>query len=121
MWRPVTFTLVVDDFGIKFKGDEHSTHLKKTLEQWYGVTVDWTGSKYVGISLRWDYKQRTLETSVPGFVNKALTKYQHPKPAKPQHAPAKADPIQYGSKTQQSKPEDTSPQLPRKASKEFKT
>ena len=68
MWRPVTFTLVVDDFGIKFKGDEHATNLKKTLEQWYDVTVDWTGSKYVGISLKWDYKQRTLETSVPGFV-----------------------------------------------------
>ena len=48
---------------------------------------------------------------MPGFVNKALTKYQHPKPAKPQHTPAKADPIQYGSKAQQSKPEDTSPQL----------
>ena len=111
VWRPVTFTLVVDDFGIKFKGDEHATHLKKTLERWYDVTVDWTGSKYVGISLKWDYKQRTLETSVPGFVNKALNKYQHPKPSKPQHAPAKADPIQYGSKSQQSKPEDTSPQL----------
>ena len=56
-------------------------------------------------------QKRTLENSVPGFVNKALTKYQHPKPAKPQHALARADPIQYGSKTQQSKPEDTSPQL----------
>lgn len=29
MWRPVTFTLVVDNFGIKFKGEEHTTHLKK--------------------------------------------------------------------------------------------
>ena len=100
-----------NDFGIKFKGDEHATHLKKNLEQWYDVTVDWIGSKYVKIGLKWDYKQRTLETSVPGFVNKALTKYQHPKPAKPRHALAKADPIQYGSKAQQSKPEDTSPQL----------
>ena len=81
------------------------------MEQWYDVTVDWPNSKYVDIGLKWDYKQRTLETSVPGFVNKALTKYQHLKPAKPQHAPAKAGPIQYGSKTQQSKPEDTSPQL----------
>jgi len=32
VWRPVTFTLVVDDFGIKFVGDEHANHLKKTLE-----------------------------------------------------------------------------------------
>ena len=52
VWQPVTFTLVVDDFGIKFKGDEHATHLKKTLERWYNITIDWSGSKYVGISLK---------------------------------------------------------------------
>ena len=52
VWRPVTFTLVVDDFGIKFQGDEHANHLKTTLEQWYDVTVDWKGSKYVGINLQ---------------------------------------------------------------------
>ena len=55
VWRPVAFTLVVDDCGIKFKGDVHATHLKKTLEQWHDVTVDWTGTKYVGIILKWDY------------------------------------------------------------------
>ena len=50
-WRPVTFTLVVDDFGVKFVGDQHANHLKNTLEKYYDVTVDWSGSKYIGITL----------------------------------------------------------------------
>ena len=40
VWRPIVFTPVVDDFGIKFEGDEHANHLKRTLEHWYEVTVD---------------------------------------------------------------------------------
>jgi hypothetical protein len=31
-WRPVQFTLVVDDFGIKYVGKEHALHLKTMLE-----------------------------------------------------------------------------------------
>ena len=30
--------LVVDDFGIKFLGDEHANHLKRSLEKYYKVT-----------------------------------------------------------------------------------
>ena len=111
VWRPIAFTLVVDDFGIKFVGDEHAHHLKRSLERHYDITVDWEGSKYVGISLKWDYTARTLETSVPGFVKKSLGKFQHPTPARPQHAPAKAAPVEYGLKVQKKTPEDTSPEL----------
>ena len=110
VWRPVVFTLVVDDFGVKFVGENHANHLKKTLEKYYDITVDWSGKKYIGISLKWDYKNCTLETSVPGFVQKALHQLQHPTPAKPQHAPAKAVPINYGAKPQEAIPEDTTPQ-----------
>ena len=87
------------------------TTSKDLLKKYYKVTVDWKGSKYVGISLGWDYVNRVLHTSVPGFVKKSLNKYQHPIPAKPQHAPAKATPINYGAKTQEPTPEDTSPIL----------
>lgn len=109
-WRPVTFSLVVDDFGIKFVGKEHTKRLLEVLRQWYKVTTDFEGTKYVGITLKWDYKKRTLETSVPGYVKEALHQLQPPTPTKPVHAPAKAKPIQYGAKIQTSK-EDTSKPL----------
>ena len=40
VWWPVTFTLVVDDFGIKFIGDEYANHLKDSLERDYDITVN---------------------------------------------------------------------------------
>ena len=31
-WRPVQFTLVVDNFGVKYVGKEHAIHLKNTIQ-----------------------------------------------------------------------------------------
>ena len=109
-WRPITFALVVDDFGVKFTGDAHANHLITTLQKDYDVTIDWKGELFVGIKLKWDYKNRTVETHVPGFTNRALHKYHHPAPKRPQHAPAKAAPIQYGAKVQTTT-HDTSPRI----------
>ena len=49
--RPIHFTLVVDDFGVKYVGEEHANHLKATLEEHYKLTCDWTGRRYIGITL----------------------------------------------------------------------
>ena len=74
VWRPITFALVVDDFGIKVSGDVHANHLVKTLTKHYDVTINWKGELFVGIKLEWDYKNRTLNTHIPDFVPKALHK-----------------------------------------------
>ncbi len=57
-WRPVQFTLVVDDFGVKYVGKEHVLHLKQTLKENYKVTLEWDGRQYIGITLDWDYLRR---------------------------------------------------------------
>ena len=49
--RPIWFTLVVDDFGIKYNGKEHADHLLKVLRGHYSVEVDWNGALYCGITL----------------------------------------------------------------------
>ena len=67
VWRPITFALVVDNFGIKVTGDTHTNHLLKTLRKDYEVTVDWKGELYVGIKLEWDYEKQTLDTHIPGL------------------------------------------------------
>eukprot|EP00978_Attheya_sp_CCMP212_P026889 scaffold89249_cov35-Attheya_sp.AAC.1 len=53
--RPITFTLVVDDFGVKYTGREHALHLQQALESTYKITTDWDGALYIGITLKWDY------------------------------------------------------------------
>ncbi len=32
-WRPISFTLVVDDLGVKYIGKEHAMHLIRTLKE----------------------------------------------------------------------------------------
>jgi hypothetical protein len=50
---------------------------------------------------------------MPRYINKALTKYQHPKPVSPQHAPYKAAPIQYGALVQRVEVDTTQPLTPK--------
>ena len=50
-WRPVQFTLVVDDFGVKYVGEEHAQHLIDTVRAHYDLEEDWKGKKYIGIQL----------------------------------------------------------------------
>ena len=83
-WRPISFTLVVDDFGVKYKGVNNANHLLKSLEEHYDVSVNWKGELYVGIKLNWNYGKGYVDTHVPGFVKKKLHKYQHPPPKKTQ-------------------------------------
>ena len=54
-WRPVALSLIVDDFGVKYVGDDHAKHLIKVLEEHYTVTQDWKGERYSGITMDWDY------------------------------------------------------------------
>jgi len=70
--RPIQFTLVVDNFGVKYVGEEHAQHLKNTLKEHYKLTCDWTGTHYIGITLDWDYKKRQVNLSMPNYVKKAL-------------------------------------------------
>ena len=50
--RPIKFTLVVDDFGVKYSGKEHTLHLKTALETKYKLTTDWGGKLYIGVALK---------------------------------------------------------------------
>ena len=49
--RPITFSLVVDDFGVKYTNKADVLHLKSVLENHYPVSTDWTGSVYCGLNL----------------------------------------------------------------------
>ena len=50
-WRPISFSLVVDDFGVKNVGEEHANHLLDVLRKFYVVDKNEEDSKYCGIIL----------------------------------------------------------------------
>jgi hypothetical protein len=96
--RPISFSLVVDDFGVKYVGREHDEHVMECIKN-YNMSSDWKGSTYCGLTLEWDYKNRTVDLSMPGYIKAALHKYQHAAPTHPEHAPHMCNPPMYGAET----------------------
>ena len=55
--RPITFSLVIDDFDIKYVGEEKFKHLLNAIKEEYTVKTDETGGLYCGITLDWNYEK----------------------------------------------------------------
>jgi hypothetical protein len=98
--RPISFSLVVDDFGVKYVEREHAEHLMTCIKKKYNISSDWNGTACCVLTLEWDYKNCTVDVSMPGYIKAALHKYQHPDPARPEHAPHTWNPPIYGAKKQ---------------------
>ena len=62
LWRHQTqalqFSLVVEDFGIKYDLQEDITHLLDALKLFFKISEDWDGKLYCGLNLEWDYYKR---------------------------------------------------------------
>jgi hypothetical protein len=110
--RPITFSLVVDNLGIKYVGQEHADHLKASIEKHYQMFCDWKGSAYCGLQLDWDYKNGCVDLSMRDYTKAALHKFQHP--TRPENAPHIWSPPIYGAKTQYIEEHKDIPLLPQK-------
>jgi hypothetical protein len=78
--RRSSFTLVVDDFEVKYVGKQHVELLRNALLRTYELTTDWTATVYSGMTLKWDYEKRTCDISMPGYISNVLSKFQHDTP-----------------------------------------
>jgi hypothetical protein len=70
--RKISFTLVVDDFGIKFEKQADLEHLTAAIREKYPLKVDYNAKQYVGITLNWNYDTGELLCFMPGYVAQAL-------------------------------------------------
>ena len=97
---------------MKYVGKEHAEHLVSVLKEHYGIDTDWEGTRYVGLTIDWDYVERKVHLSMPGYIEKALLRFAHPPPNKPQHQPHPSADKKYGETIQYAKTPDDSPLLP---------
>jgi hypothetical protein len=114
LWRHntkrTTFALCVDDFGVKYFSHADAMHLINAVKDHYELTINWSGKLYCGLSLDWHYDEGYVDISMPGYVNRALLKFEHPAPLRAQHAPHKwIEPV-YGSRRPQSPTPDSTAQ-----------
>ena len=82
------FALVVDDFGVKYVGEERAKHLLDILLANYGgVHEYWGSTKFCAITLKWDYIRHTCKLSMPGYIEAIFNRFHHPRPIKTELAP----------------------------------
>jgi hypothetical protein len=85
----------------------YAEHLRNALLKTYELTTDWARTVYSGITLKWDYKNRRCDISMPGYVSNVLIKFQHDAPKHPQHTPSRYVTPVYGAKTQYATKDET--------------
>ena len=69
--------------------------------------MDWTASKYIGMSIEYNRKEHWLRLSMPGYVKAALVRFGVERSCKPTHNPTKFDPIVYGQRIQPTEVDDS--------------
>jgi hypothetical protein len=70
--RPISFTLVAYDFGVKYSDVEDYNHLRRILEIQYEVTGSSTGTHYLDFTVDHNRAARTNTLSLPGYIAKLL-------------------------------------------------
>ena len=99
--RNIMFSLVVDDFGIKYSLKEDATHLINALRDKYDIKINWEGNKYVGFTIlknNWNDNNRSLSISMPNYVKEHLEQLNI-QLIKQTDSPAIYTPPSYGKQT----------------------
>lgn len=98
--KSITFTLVVDDIGIKYKHNAGAIkHLQKILAKPYSkwdVKFDLTGSQYNGQRLQWNYQDSTLIKDVPAYMRQTAHELHPGEKIKSYNTPSRYVPPSYG-------------------------
>jgi hypothetical protein len=100
---------VVDDFAVKYFNQADADHLINTIRKYYPMTVNEEASKYIGLTIKWDYTNQKAHIHMPGYLDKTFVRFKHETPMKIQNSPHPHVIPQYGLKTQYASEEIDSP------------
>ena len=75
--KPITLTLIINDFGVKYEDRVESEDLVALSKKKYNTTIDWKGTNYCGMQFQWNCKKRAVELSIPEYTNKAICCFLH--------------------------------------------
>ena len=66
--RRISFTLVVDDLGVKYIDKADADHLFSAIEAKYPLKIDWEANTYLGINFEWHYDEGYVILSMKGYI-----------------------------------------------------
>lgn len=91
---------MVDSSGVKWIGKDAAMYLIEALRQQHVISIDWSGSNYLGFTLDWNYKEKNVTLSMPHHFKKALARSKHIVKKNPTHSPTPYEPPTSGAKSQ---------------------
>ena len=116
-WRPICFTLAVDDFGVKHVGKEYADHLIWCIKENYDIIEDWEGKHYLGITFDWNYDTCSVHLSTPNYIPDTLKRFKRENPKIWQGYPHQHTVPNYGAKQQFTEAEPNEPVLGKETKK----
>ena len=119
-WLPIIFSLCVDDFGVKYVGKNNANHLLTVLQTHYKILRDWSGKRYLGLDLDWEYVHHKVYLSMLTYLADALKRFHHQQQRKPQDQPYPHIKPIYGAKVKYVADADTSPPLKKSDKNSFR-
>jgi hypothetical protein len=102
VFRPISFVLVVDDFGVKYHSKVDFDYLVSCLTTLYQIKSHPTGTKFLGFTITHDRIPGTLVVSYPGYVASLLARLR-PHGVPHASSPSIYTPPSYGSHAPQSR------------------
>ena len=63
--RKIKFCLCVDDFGVKYFTKDDANHLLDPLKKLLGISTDWEGRNYLGLTIYWNYIEEYVDILMP--------------------------------------------------------
>jgi hypothetical protein len=100
---------VVNNFGVKYINKADAKHLLAVLKKDYEFNTDGDGTRYLGLTIDWDYNACKVHLSMLGYIEKALVQFNHALPDKPQYQPHPHTVPTYGATIQYAKHINQSP------------
>ena len=110
--RPIHFSLIVDDFGVKWVHRKDFDHLLHSLETKCTMTCDVDGKQHVGMHLDWDCDTREVTCSMDQCAQDALSELEVTKPKQHFKGPSKSPSIDHGAKIQYIEDDSSAPLTP---------
>ena len=80
--HPICFTLVVNNFGVKYVNKANAEHLLNAIQKYYKFLSNRDAKRYCGLTFNWDYEGRKVHSSMPNYLAKVLHRFQHLPPCK---------------------------------------
>ncbi len=96
---------------VKYINEQDAEHLISTLKQDYNITIDQDATKYIGLTVEWDFKNNQVHVHMLRYLDKALICFKHKAPKKKQNSPHPHICSNYGAKEQYTKVEEDFPPL----------